>query len=122
MNFAEFIRQKRLAMRLNLRAFCIAYGEDPSNWSKLERGLLHAPTDQRRLDELAKKLNLSKSEEQQMTDLAFADKGRIPPDLMNDVELVPHLPVVFRALRDGEDIPKRLNQLAELIRKEMQTQ
>lgn len=117
--FGKYIREKRLAMRLNLRAFCLTYEEDPSNWSKMERGLLQAPADQQRLESIARKLNLSKSEAQEMMDLAAADKGRIPPDIMNDAQLVPHLPVVFRALRDGEDIPERLNRLADLIREEM---
>mgnify|MGYP000047133211 CR=1 FL=1 len=120
MTFAEFIREKRLALRLNLRSFCMTFGEDPSNWSKMERGLLRAPTDKDRLNEIAQKLNLSGAETETLIDAAFADKGRIPPDLMNDANLVPHLPVVFRALREGDDIPKRLNELAEQIRKGMQ--
>ena len=39
MRFGEHIKARRLEMGLSLRAFCLKNNEDPSNWSKLERGL-----------------------------------------------------------------------------------
>jgi hypothetical protein len=40
MTFGEFVRQKRLAVNLELREFCDQAQFDPSNWSKVERGKL----------------------------------------------------------------------------------
>ena len=65
-------------MRLNLREFCLTYGEDPGNWSKLERGLLQAPSDTARLDNIGRKLNLSKRDAQEMVISPAPTKAGFP--------------------------------------------
>ena len=43
LTFGEFIKQLRLQNRITLREFCRLAGIDPSNWSKIERGMLQPP-------------------------------------------------------------------------------
>lgn len=40
--FAEYIKDLRVEKEITLREFCKISGLDPSNWSKIERGI-HAP-------------------------------------------------------------------------------
>lgn len=94
------------------------WGEDPSNWSKMERGILSPPTDFTRLQEIADRLGLSDDEalKRELFDLANAERGRIPEDIMSEEELVANLPVVFRTLRGEAPTEKELLRLADLIR------
>jgi transcriptional regulator with XRE-family HTH domain len=56
--FGEYLKGKRLEKDLTLRDFCRSAGEDPSNWSKVERGILPPPTDEARLTNIAGILGL----------------------------------------------------------------
>ena len=58
--FGEFVRDRRLARDLTLRDFCRRIGEDPSNWSKVERGILPPPQSIEKLNLLAKVLAIKK--------------------------------------------------------------
>ncbi len=46
--FGDYLKSRRLERDLTLRDFCRSAGEDPSNWSKVERGILPPPTDEAR--------------------------------------------------------------------------
>ncbi|MCX7013102.1 MAG: helix-turn-helix transcriptional regulator [Candidatus Sumerlaeota bacterium] len=118
--FADFVREHRLALNLSLRAFCQKHGEDPSNWSKMERGVLRPPESSERLLDIAHKLRIASNErlKRQLFDLAAAQSGRIPEDIMCDAGLVAKLPVVFRSLRGDEPTEDELMRLADLIRNE----
>ena len=116
--FGEYLRSLRVARNLPLRRFCQLTGLDPGNVSKMERGLLQPPTGER-LDQLAESLGLKEGTDERtlFNDLAYSCRGEIPPDILNDEELVARLPVVFRTLRGeplGED---ELKALAEKIRR-----
>jgi len=105
-------------MGFSLRAFCQKAGEDPSNWSKMERGIIGAPTEYSRLLEIAKHLDIADDErKQELFDLASAERGRIPKDIMTEQELVSNLPVVFRTLRGEVPTEEELLKLADKIRK-----
>jgi transcriptional regulator with XRE-family HTH domain len=43
--FGSIIREARIRKELHLRDFWQLTGKDPSNWSKVERGVLPPPTD-----------------------------------------------------------------------------
>jgi transcriptional regulator with XRE-family HTH domain len=110
------MRQKR---RLTLREFCLKFGLDPGNISKMERGLLPPPSSREKLEQYASFLHLSEgtNEWYEFFDLAAACTGRIPPYLMDDSQLVKRLPLVFRTLR-GQKVPEdQLDTLAEVIRR-----
>ena len=111
---------------LTLREFCRAHGHDPGYLSKLERGRAHViPTPLRNflgvnfLDRLAVNLGLERSSGDwwRLFDLANAECGRIPHDLLSDDELVKHLPAFFPALRGCKDRGKALDAFVEMIRR-----
>ena len=120
--FGEFVYERRIEyLKMTLREFCQRNFEDPGNWSKLERGKLPPPQNKDRLAVIAGSLDINEGTEEWQTflDLACAEQGRIPDDLMSDEELVKKLPLFFRTLRDEEITEEDLKKLIELIRKEL---
>ena len=83
MKFGEHIKERRLGMGLSLRAFCLKHDEDPSNWSKLERGVLPPPKSYERLLQIAQYLGYEEDtpKMQEFFDLAHISQGSIPPDI-----------------------------------------
>lgn len=113
--FGAFFKQKRLELGLSLRQFCLEHGLDPGNISKLERGRL-SPPQHDKLEEYARLLGIPEGSDDWYTffDLAAAEAGRIPQDILSDEEVVEKLPLLFRTLR-GERIPD--DKLDELVKK-----
>jgi len=116
--FAELVRKRRAELRLGLRAFCIKCELDPSNWSKIERGLAMAPKDTIVIGKIRRALQYAKdtAEAAALSDCAFIVQGRIPADIVKDKELAAKLPVFFRSVRGDKHSPGELRKLAELIR------
>lgn len=117
--FGDFFRQLRAERRLALREFCLKHGFDPGNISKLERGLLPPPQSEEKLGEYAKALGLKEGSDEwyEFFDLAAASNGKIPSDVLSDKELAAKLPVFFRTLRRQKVSDKKLDDLAERIRR-----
>jgi len=117
--FGEFFKAKRIALGKTLRQFCLENELDPGNISKLERGLF-SPPQHEKLQEYAKLLGLKEGTDDwyQFFDLAAAEAGKIPQDILNDEEVVEKLPVLFRALRGKEVSKQRLDKLVDRIKKE----
>lgn len=113
--FGEFVKNRRITLKLTLREFCLKHKLDPGNISKLERGILPPPKSQGKLKEYAKYLRLKEGTDDwhQFFDLAAAESGKLPKELMED-EIIDRLPLLFRTLR-GKKISK--DKLDELIRK-----
>lgn len=105
--FASYFKALRTEKRITLRAFCEAAGADPGNISRMERGGMIPPQDRLILTRYAEALGLKEGSDQwyQLFDLAAADRGMIPQDLMDDAELVKKLPAFFRTLR-GQNPPR----------------
>ena len=101
MNFGAHIKKTRLDMGLSLRAFCLEHGEDPSNWSRLERGMMRPPESLERIAQIGHYLAYEDDspEMQGFFDLADTDRGTIPADIMSNEDLIEKLPLVFRTLR-----------------------
>ena len=59
MTFGEFVKILRSEQRLGLREFCVRYEHDPSNWSKIERGVIPPPKDLGLQEKLAAQLGLA---------------------------------------------------------------
>ncbi len=117
--FGEFIKKARLGKGLTLREFCLKNNLDPAYVSRLERGLIPPPQSPWKLLEYASHLQIADGTEEwyEFSDLAAAETGRIPRDLLTDRELVEKLPVVFRTLRGQKVSEEKLDELAELIRR-----
>src|SRR5579872_4801058 len=100
MQFGQFVREKRLAQGFSLRRFCEAAGLDPSNWSKIERGLFPAPG-RETLEHLAAVLALKEASDEwfMFFDLAAIAQKKIPEDIYADKEVMAALPIFFRTVR-----------------------
>ena len=62
--FGAYFRESRARLNLPLRQFCIANGYDAGNISKLERGMLPAPSSVKKLREYALALKLRKGRDE----------------------------------------------------------
>lgn len=118
LSFGEFFKQQRVMRGTTLRDFCLENGFDPGNISKLERGHLRAPQNQDKLEEYAKALGLKRNSEEwvQFFDLAAADSGTMPQDLMADKNVVERLPAFFRTLRNKKLTAEKLDALIERLK------
>ena len=117
--FGEFFKAKRIALAKTLRQFCLDNDLDPGNISRLERGLFPPPQHEK-LEEYAKLLALKEGTDDwyQLFDLAAAEAGKIPQDILNNKQVVEKLPILFRTLR-GQKVPEeKLNELVRKIRGE----
>lgn len=115
--FGEFFKDKRAALGMTLRQFCLENGLDPGNVSKLERGLFPPPQHEK-LVEYAKLLDIKEGSDDwyRFFDLAAAEAGKIPQDILNDQEVVDKLPILFRTLRGKKVSDEKLNKLIRKIK------
>jgi transcriptional regulator with XRE-family HTH domain len=113
--FGNFFKERRIALKKTLRRFCFESELDPGNISKLERGILPPPQSREKLEEYAKLLRIKKGSDEWYTffDLAAAETGKIPDDLMSGKKIEDKLPILFRTLR-GQKVPN--DKLEELIK------
>jgi len=104
---------------LTLREFCRRAECDPANISRVERGLMPPPRSEKILEKYAAALGLTKGSDEwyQLFDLAAAEHGMLPADLMSDKELVAALPTFFRTLRGQKPTREEMIRLAEKIRR-----
>lgn len=117
--FGEFFKAMRAKHGLSLREFCLANRFDAGNISRLERGLMQPPESREKLEQYAAALQIKKGSDDWYSffDLAAAERGKIPDDVLDDETLVEQLPVLFRTLRGQRVDPKALDDLVERIRK-----
>lgn len=99
---------------MSLRQFCIAAQLDPSNWSKIERGIIPPPKDADTLERITQVLELNEDEKQKYYDAVAAARAEIPADLASDEKIVSQLPAFFRAIRERNS--EELKQLVEAVR------
>ena len=118
MNFGVLVKDLRIAQKKTLRQFCLDHGHDPSNWSKLERGINPPPQDEKTLEKWAKQLGLKAgtAQWQEFMDLADIARGEIPKHVLTDEQLLKKLPVFFRSIRGAELTEKQLDELIEKVR------
>lgn len=117
--FGRFIAEiRRRRLKQSLREFCVRQSFDPGNLSKLERGKLPPPRSRNVLLRYARALEIEEGSDDwyRFFDLAAATRGEIPAELMEDDEVVRHLPVLFRSLRGQRVTEEQLAKLVNLIR------
>src|SRR5438552_3843146 len=100
MKFSERLKELRIARGLTLRECSQKVGVDPSNWSKLERGITPAPKDQSIIEGWAEALSFNYDERISLLDAAAISRGEIPNDLASDEKVLAALPVFFRVARN----------------------
>jgi hypothetical protein len=115
--FGTFIKEIRSRSRTGLREFCLKHGHDPSNWSKVERGILPPPRDEQILKKWAAQLCIKPGTDDwiQFFDFAAVDAGRIPDYIMQEKDLVSKLPVFFRTLSGKKPSEGDLKKMVKLL-------
>jgi len=93
--------------------------EGPGNLSRIERGILPPPQGHEVLERYAAALGLKPGTDGylELFDVAAADRGRIPVDLMSDADIVDKLPVLFRTMHANQISGDGLDDLLEKIRR-----
>ena len=116
--FGEYFKARRIAIKKTLRQFCIENGLDPGNISKLERGLLPPPQSREKLEEYAGYLKIKKGSDVWYTffDLAAAETGKIPDDIMAKEKIEHKLPILFRTLRGQKVSDENLEKLIKMLK------
>ncbi len=117
--FSAMLKRIRLEQGMTLREFCLKNEIDPGNYSRLERGLFPPPESHELLERYAIALGLKSGSDEwlELFDLAAAERGRIPSDIMSDDKLVEKLPVFFRTMRGKSLTSEQLDELVEKIRR-----
>jgi len=117
--FGALLKRLRLAKGVTLREFCLKNGFDPGNYSRLERGLFPPPQSSDAIEKYALALGLKRGADDwiEIFDVAAAERGVIPPDLLSDEEVVQKLPVLFRTLRATRVNPDQLDDLIKRVRR-----
>jgi transcriptional regulator with XRE-family HTH domain len=116
MNFGALLKDIRIAQGLTLRECCERLGVDPSNWSKLERGLTPAPKDPAIVEAWAATLGLEGEARQNFLDTAALSRRELPADIASDEKVMAALPAFFRAARGAELDDAALKQFVEDVR------
>ena len=116
-NFGKFLISLRAKRGLTLREFCRLANLDPSNWSKVERGLLPPPKNRKVVGDIASVLFIEKGSEDWDTLFDLAAIGHIPSQLLTGPEVEDRLTVFFRAAR-GDKAPtaKQLKKMIEAFK------
>jgi len=116
--FGRTLKELRIQKGLTLRKASRLADYDPSNWSKIERGKISPPSDERVLKNWAKILGFpSKSSKiQEFIDAAMIAQGIIPQDILSQANAVKYLPAFFRTVRNKKPTKEEIDRLIELIR------
>lgn len=110
--FSDTVKTLRLEKRLTLRDFCEHARLDPSNWSKVERGVNPPPGDVETLERLADFFGLTGDRKLAFMDEAALQRREIPADVADSEILQRALPAFFRAARGHELTEEELRNLA----------
>ncbi len=114
--FGSFVKDHRIASGLTLRSFCREAAIDPSNWSKMERGIIPPPDEAGFLVRVSDVLRLNPEEQAELADFASIARGEIPADLRDD-EILAKMPAFFRAIRGQEYTAEDFEKLLDGVKK-----
>jgi len=114
-SFGELVRELRLRQRKTLRQFCEEHGYDPSNWSKLERGVNPPPKRGQTLEKWAVQLDLGRNSDEwdDFMITAAVSRGEIPATIMANENVMGRLPAIFRVLARGRLSERQLDDMVE---------
>lgn len=98
--FGELVKARRIELGLTLREFCRRLGEDPSNWSKVERGIMKPPQRTEKLQRIAGVLKIREGsgDWKALVDTATIGAGEIPEYVRENREVYHALPAFFRTM------------------------
>ena len=118
MSFGDSVKSLRIAQKKTLRQFCQEHGHDPSNWSKIERGVNPPPKDEATLARWGQQLGLQPETAAWQDFMAQADisRGTIPRAVMSDQAFLAKLPVFLRTVANAELTEKQLDDFIAKVR------
>lgn len=113
--FGDLHKAHRRRLGVTLRQFSRESGMDAGYISRLERGVTPPPRDATRL---AADLSLVEGSRQwtEFIDAAAIDAGRLPPDLVEDEEVLDKMPLLFRTARGERLRDNDLKRLLEFVK------
>ncbi|MFH1412905.1 MAG: helix-turn-helix transcriptional regulator [bacterium] len=114
--FGEILKSLRIKNELSIREACKLTEYDPSNWSKIERGLISPPADRKVLAKWGKVLKVEKDKLNQFIDKAQIAQGIIPDDMVDKKEMLELMPAFFRTVRNRKPTKDEIDSLVKLIR------
>ena len=109
--FGKLLKKHRMRASLGLREFCLKNQIDPSDYSRVERGMLCPQDHEIEKYAIALRLELGSDECFRLFNLAATERGQVT-DIVSDGELVDKLPVLLRTVS-----PEKLNEFIEKIRR-----
>ena len=115
--FGKKLKEFRLKRGLSLREFARSTDYDPSNLSKIERGRISPPSDEKILKEWAKILGFGRSQDliREFIDTAQVAQGIIPGDILEGNK-ADFLQAFFRTIRNRKPTKEEIDKLIGLIR------
>jgi len=116
--FGKFAKGLRIKKKMGLCEFCKKNNHDPSNWSKIERGILPPPKDEKKLQLWASQLGLEPGTGDWYTffDLASVESDHSLSDMVKDRNFIKELPQLFRTIRGQKPMEEEMRNLAALAR------
>ena len=114
--FGEFVKELRVSKNITLREFCRKTLQDPSNWSKVEREIIPPPKSKTVLEQIGRVLEIEPGTDYYNTLFDLAAISFIPSELVDEKEILKHLPVFFRTVRGDPPTEEELRELINLIR------
>ena len=116
-SFSNTLKKLRLEKRYTLRQFCRIALMDPSNYSRVERGIAPPPPSIQ-IKAWLKHLGVSPEDEryQLMLDRATVERGDLPRDVLTP-RFQSLLPVLFRTVRSDRLTEKQYTNLVKMLEK-----
>lgn len=120
LTFGNFVKERRLGLKLTLRAFSTKVQMDAANYSKIERGVLEPPHPGPRLTPFFEVLNIkpNSKEGRELTRLAELGRNRIPESIRTNQIAMAGLPVLFRSLEESDLTEEKFKSLIDHLKKE----
>jgi len=114
--FGEFFKKIRQTRDLSIRQFCLKYGYDTGNISKIERGVLAPPQSKRKLSDYARALGLKRHTEDYNKFFELAALQNKATQLqslfhVSDQKIIDKLPSLFAKLARGGLTEEKVNQI-----------
>lgn len=118
MEFAEFLKQLRSDLGMTLREFGTSKGYDSAYISRLENGILKAPSEPEKLSALATAYELKPETKEwvHFHDLAAVNRNEIPEDLKDNPQVLNFLPAFYRTIRNDRIDSKEMEHLLSLVK------
>jgi transcriptional regulator with XRE-family HTH domain len=116
--FGEYVKSLRMIKEITLREFCLRAEIDPSNWSKIERGVLPPIKGRQVIENISRALELKPNSDEYNTLFDLAIISHIPTQLIDDKTILEKLPIFFRTARGESPSRDELMEIAKIIKEE----